>query len=74
MEQAKKGGSNVYGSMSPFFMINCTCSKLPNGFYHWDCSPRTCKECKDTKPVQLKCQTSKEIVSVDQFQTIEKNT
>ena len=52
--------------------MNCTYSKSPNGFYHWNCSRRTCKECKDIKTAQLKYLTSKEKVSVDQFQTVEK--
>ena len=46
--------------------------KSPNGYCQWNCSRRSCKTCKDCKPAELKCQTSNEIVSVDQFEVVTK--
>ena len=53
-------------------MANCKCEKSPNGYYQWNCSRRSCKTFKDCKPAELKCQTSNEIVSVDQFEVVTK--
>ena len=72
MVKAKKDGDETHESISSFFMANCKCEKSPNGYYQWNCSRRSCKTCKDCKPAELKCQTSNEIVSVDQFEVVTK--
>ena len=72
MVKAKKDGDETYESISSFFMANCKCEKSPNEYYQWNCSRRSCKTCKDCKPAELKCQTSNEIVSVDQFEVVTK--
>ena len=72
MVRAKKDGDEVFDSISSFFMHGCTCDKSPNGYYMCSCSSRRCKNCMDSKPAPLKCQSSNEIVSYDQFEVVER--
>ena len=70
--EGKKDGDETFDSISMYFMCDCTCIKSPNGFYQWKCSSRQCLNCKNSKPAPLKCQSSNELVTVDQFETVER--
>ena len=50
--QAKKD-QNVTDSITKFFMHNCKCPKLENGYYQWKCVAGKCSECKLIKPMPL---------------------
>ena len=70
MKQAKKDNEEISESVSSFFMVNCHCPKSVNGFFQWSCVTKKCKNCKKSDPATLKCQTSDEIVTVNQFEAI----
>ena len=72
MARARKDGDDSYESASSYFMAECSCPKSVNGYYKWACSIRHCKECKDSKPPSLKCQSSNDLVNVDQFVQVQK--
>ena len=53
-------------------MDGCSCPKGENGYHKWLCSIQKCKDCKDTKPAPLKCSSSKELVTFDQFEVVKR--
>ena len=73
MTRAKKDGDVTFESVSAFFMYDCYCAKSANGYYQWNCATRRCKNCKNSKPAPLKCQTSNDLVTTDQFEVVKKD-
>ena len=53
-------------------MDGCSCTKGENEYHKWLCSIQKCKDCKDTKPAPLKCSSSKELVTFNQFEAAKK--
>ena len=72
ISKAKKDGDECFDSITAFFMAGCSCPKGENGYHKWSCSIRKCKDCKNVKPSSLKCSTSMELVTVDQFELVER--
>ena len=72
MARAKKDGDEVFDGFSSFLMANCDCDKSENGYYKWSCSTQLCRICKSAEPPSLKCETSDEVVTVDQFEQVER--
>ena len=72
MTRAKKDGDETFESVSSFFMAGCSCPKVQNGYYAWSCTIRLCRNCKPLMPPFLMCQDSNDIVSVDQFEKVER--
>lgn len=72
MVRAKKDGDDAFQSVSSFFMHNATCPKSPYGYFCWNCVNRKCKECYNCLPANLQCMTSNGLVSVDKFETVER--
>ena len=70
MARAKKDGDETFQSISSFFMDSSSCSKSPNGYYHWKCVNKQCKDCNKLPPATLKCMESEELVTVDQFEMV----
>ena len=66
--RAKKDEDEAFDSISDFFKVDCKCQRSFNGYYQWKCSKRLCKPCKDAIPAKLKCQSSDDIFTVDQFE------
>ena len=72
MEQAKKDDDEVTDSITEFFMDSAPCQKSENGYYKWKCVSQKCKDCKDLKPLSLKCKDSCELKKVGQFEKTKK--
>ena len=72
MAKVKKDGDETFESLSSFFMYECSCPKDPNGYYQWPCVNKQCKDCKKSRPAALSCQSSSELVTVDQFETVKR--
>ena len=72
MSKAKKDGNESFTSITSFLMDGCSCTKGENGYHKWLCSIQKCKDCKDTKPAPLKCSSSKELVTFNQFEAAKK--
>ena len=70
ISRAKKDGDGAFDSISDFFMVDCKCQWSFNGYYQWKCSKRSCKSCKDAMPAKLKCQSSDDIITVNQFEVV----
>ena len=70
MSRAKKAKDEAFVSISDFFMVDYKCQRSFNGYYQWKCSKRSCKFCKDAMPAKLKCPSSDDIVTVDQFEVV----
>ena len=70
MSRAKKAKDEAFVSISPFFMVDYKCQRSFNGYYQWKCSKRSCKFCKNAMPTKLKCPSSGDIVTVDQFEVV----
>ena len=71
MAKARKDNDEIFDSITNFSMNESTCTKSKNGYHQWKCWVRLCSACKKSKPAKLKCQISNEVVSVDQFGTVE---
>ena len=67
-----KDGDESFTSITSFLMDGCSCPKGENGYHKWLCSIQKCKDCKDTKPAPLKCSSSKELVTFDQFEVVKR--
>ena len=72
MSNAKKDGDESFTSITSFLMDGCSCSKGENGYHKWLCSIQKCKDCKDRKRAPLKCSSSKELVTFDQFEVVKR--
>ena len=72
MAKAKKDGDETFESITHFFSNEVQCPKSVNGYFKWSCSTRSCRNCKNTKPAKLACMSSNELVTVEQFETIER--
>ena len=46
MKVENKNVGEAFHSISNFFMNNCECPKLTNGYYTWECINGFCKSCK----------------------------
>lgn len=68
--KAKKDKDEAFASISDFFMVDYKCLRSFNGYYQWKCTKRSCKFCKDAMPAKLKCPSSDDIVTVDQFEVV----
>ena len=71
MSDAKKDGDESFTSITSFLMVG-SCPKGENGYHKWLYSIQKCKDCKDTKPTPLKCSSSKELVTFDQFEVVKR--
>ena len=72
MASARKDGDVSFDSISTFLNHGCDCPKSTNGYFQWACSTRQCQNCKNSKPAALKCQTSDDMVTVSQFESVAK--
>ena len=72
MSNTKKDGDESFTSITSFLMDGCSCSKGENGYQKWLCSIQKCKDCKDRKRAPLKCSSSKELVTFDQFEVVKR--
>ena len=68
IQQAKKDDDFTTDSITEFFLHTAPCPKTENGYYSWKCVRGNCQECKDAKPPQLKCASSKDLVTIYQFE------
>ena len=70
MSRAKKDGDECFESITAFLMASSSCPKGENGYHTWSCSTGKCKQCNNLKPAPLKCSTSDDQVTVDQFEQV----
>ena len=68
MTQAKKDNDKTTESITEFFMSSCECPRTANGYYQWSCVSLKCKNCKNLKPIPLKCEKLQTKVKVSQFE------
>ena len=67
MTQAKKDNDKT---IAEFFMSSCECPRTANGYYQWSCVSLKCKNCKNLKPIPLKCEKLRTKVKVFQFEIL----